>query len=116
MKSPCSRNCSTKNNGIHYLLHTKFLDDKWIADIGASQHILEIFSSLINHTKITLLINLSQKIKVKGVGKIVLSENIFLNDVLCIPEFRVNLIADSTTGFLRFSDIQNQSLNAKICR
>lgn len=70
----------------------------WIIDSGATHHVSHdhsYFSTL--DTSVHPLVNLpnGSSIKVGGIGKIILTETLTLQNVLFIPEFRLNLLSIS---------------------
>ena len=70
----------------------------WIIDSGATHHVSHDRSSFtLLDTSVHPLVNLpnGSSIKVGGVGKIVLTKSLTLENVLFIPEFRLNLMSIS---------------------
>lgn len=70
----------------------------WIIDSGATHHVshdralFESFTESVNRS-VTLLTG--QNITIKGIGQIRLNEYLLLNNVLYIPDFRLNLLSIS---------------------
>jgi len=96
-----------KNNGmshffnalnfkINHLYNVIDLKTKWIIDTGASQHMtenLQIFDKPPTENGHFVTISSGEICKTKSTGKITLSKDLILQDVLYIPQFKVNLIS-----------------------
>lgn len=98
-------------SGINFSLSTQFFvgimmvsqntmsSQTWVIDSGATHHVSHdknLFSTI--DTSVESFVNLSTgaTIKISGVGKIQLNKHICLNNVLFIPEFRLNLLSISS--------------------
>lgn len=87
----------SKSNGMHFTFHFDLFYNNWIIDTGAFQHMTRNVIFLKNTPKYTsdqfVTIPSGNFSKVQGIGDITFFDNIFLKNVLFIPEFKVNLIA-----------------------
>lgn len=90
----------SKGNGMHFFFHTRLLNNGWIIDTGAFQHMtgnIDFFDAPSTLTKVDQFVKIpnGQRYVVKGIGSIILTAKIKLKGALFIPDFKVNLIAVS---------------------
>ena len=69
---------------------------QWIIDSGATSHICcykSLYDSYVPMNNSHVLLPNSFKVKVEGIGRIKLTQDIFPHNVLYIPSFRFNLLS-----------------------
>lgn len=88
---------STVTSSNHLTMNAYYTPTEWIIDSGASDHITSNLSHLLNHVEINPLIHLptGQTSTITHKGSIQLTPDLVLHDVLCVPEFKFNLISGS---------------------
>lgn len=72
--------------------------ESWIIDSGATHHVCHdksIFSSLSDTVNRSVSLPTGLGIKIVGIGQVKLDESMILNNVLYIPDFRLNLLSVS---------------------
>lgn len=74
-------------------------NETWVIDSGATHHVahdrslfLEMDNSIVSRVNLPT----GPTVKISGIGKVRLNNDILLNNVLFIPEFRLNLISISS--------------------
>nr|AAD25646.1 putative retroelement pol polyprotein [Arabidopsis thaliana] len=85
--------------GILAVSHNSLSSDTWVIDSGATHHVShdrKLFQTL--DTSIVSFVNLptGPNVRISGVGTVLINKDIILQNVLFIPEFRLNLISISS--------------------
>nr|KYP45285.1 hypothetical protein KK1_033160 [Cajanus cajan] len=87
---------ATNVTGIYMNVEFPDKDNTWIIDSGATSHICcskNMYNSYSPIHNSNVLLPNSTKVKVEGIGSIRLNDDIFLHNVLHIPNFRFNLLS-----------------------
>lgn len=82
-------------NTVYPELH--YTSDHWIVDTGATDHITPFAHLLSDVTKFDSFLHLPNgaTVAVTLIGSVILSSDVILTDVLCVPTFTYNLLSVS---------------------
>lgn len=85
---------STMTGTFCFMAHNNV---NWAIDSGASDHMYNSLANFLHYKDVSSLnhsITLPNgtKVKVNKIGTVKLFDNLLLKDVLCVPEFKLNLI------------------------
>ena len=72
--------------------------ESWIIDSGATHHVCHdrsLFSALSDTVNISVSLPTGLGVQIIGIGQVKLNESMILNNVLFIPDFRLNLLSVS---------------------
>lgn len=72
----------------------------WIVDSGATHHVAQnknLFEELSDAMNTSVTLPTCFGVKIAGIGRVGLSDSMVLNNVLHIPDFRLNLLSLSQT-------------------
>ncbi|XP_019442317.1 PREDICTED: uncharacterized protein LOC109347040 [Lupinus angustifolius] len=89
---------NTKTSGNTNTCSTIWQSDPWILDMGATDHVcysLSRFQSFKQITPISIKLPNGENLNAHYSGTVVISSQLYLNNVLCLPSFNFNLISVS---------------------
>lgn len=72
--------------------------ESWIIDSGATHHVCHdkrLFTDLSDAVNTSVTLPTGFGVKIAGIGNIRLNDYLILSNVLCIPDFRLNLLSVS---------------------